>query len=155
MLLRFWSLIFPPSDLRHPVMTPAILFMSEVLCRCPITSGRDVAVGSFFCTLLLSVSPHRCLNWILLMTLTQRTVFDLKSVSSEDRITNGIYSAGLQVLSDSIAWLSMNLSCSFETNNCVCLTSQAGGNKIVFSSFLMWIYIYIFLYIPCVLTVTD
>ncbi|KAL3699158.1 hypothetical protein R1sor_017180 [Riccia sorocarpa] len=54
LLLRFWSMIFPPSDLRHPVMTPAILFMSEVLCRCPITSGRDVAVGAFLCSLLLS-----------------------------------------------------------------------------------------------------
>jgi hypothetical protein len=55
LLLRLWSLIFPPSDFRHAVMTPAILLMSEYLLRCPVTSARDVAIGSFICSLLLSV----------------------------------------------------------------------------------------------------
>lgn len=54
-LLRLWSLIFPCSDFRHVVMTPAILLMSEYLMRCPITSGRDVAIGSFLCSMVLSV----------------------------------------------------------------------------------------------------
>ncbi|KZV48053.1 nucleolar protein 14 [Dorcoceras hygrometricum] len=55
-LLRLWSMIFPCSDFRHAVMTPAILLMSEYLMRCPIISGRDVATGSFLCSMLLSVS---------------------------------------------------------------------------------------------------
>lgn len=55
LLLRLWSLIFPPSDFRHAVMTPAMLLMSEYLLRCPVTSARDVAIGSFICSLLLSV----------------------------------------------------------------------------------------------------
>ncbi|KAL1553306.1 nucleolar protein 14 isoform X2 [Salvia divinorum] len=54
--MRLWSMIFPCSDFRHAVMTPAILLMSEYLMRCPITSGRDIAVGSFLCSMLLSVS---------------------------------------------------------------------------------------------------
>lgn len=54
-LLRLWSLIFPCSDFRHVVMTPAIFLMCEYLMRCPILSGRDVAVGSFLCSMLLSV----------------------------------------------------------------------------------------------------
>ncbi|KAL2609472.1 hypothetical protein R1flu_028045 [Riccia fluitans] len=76
LLLRFWSMIFPPSDLRHPVMTPAILFMSEVLCRCPITSGRDVAVGAFMCSLLLSTLREarrfcpEALNFILTLLVS-------------------------------------------------------------------------------------
>jgi nucleolar protein 14 len=29
--------------------------MSEYLMRCPILSGRDIAIGSFLCTMVLSV----------------------------------------------------------------------------------------------------
>jgi hypothetical protein len=54
-LLRLWSLIFPCSDFRHVVMTPAILLMCEYLMRCPIVSGWDIAIGSFLCSMLLSV----------------------------------------------------------------------------------------------------
>ncbi|KAL8531509.1 hypothetical protein ACS0TY_008195 [Phlomoides rotata] len=55
-LLRLWSMIFPCSDFRHAVMTPAILLMCEYLMRCPLTSGRDIAIGSFLCSMVLSVS---------------------------------------------------------------------------------------------------
>ncbi|KAG0589628.1 hypothetical protein KC19_1G034800 [Ceratodon purpureus] len=55
LLFRLWSMIFPPSDFRHAVMTPAMLLMSEYLLRCPVKSGHDVAVGTFICSLLLSV----------------------------------------------------------------------------------------------------
>ncbi|KAK9934985.1 hypothetical protein M0R45_022104 [Rubus argutus] len=57
-LLRLWSLIFPCSDFRHVVMTPAIFLMCEYLMRCPILSGRDVAVGSFLCSILLSITKQ-------------------------------------------------------------------------------------------------
>lgn len=56
LLLRLWSLIFPSSDFRHAVMTPAVLLMSEYLMRCTVNSGRDVAIGTFLCSMLLSVS---------------------------------------------------------------------------------------------------
>jgi len=56
LLLRLWSLIFPSSDFRHVVMTPAVLLMSEYLMRCAVNSGRDVAIGTFLCSMLLSVS---------------------------------------------------------------------------------------------------
>lgn len=55
LLLRLWSLTFPCSDFRHIVMTPATLLMCEYLMRCPIVTGRDTAVGSFLCSMLLSV----------------------------------------------------------------------------------------------------
>jgi nucleolar protein 14 len=41
-------------------MTPAMLLMSEYLLRCPVTSARDVAIGSFICSLLLSVMRPAC-----------------------------------------------------------------------------------------------
>lgn len=49
-------MIFPCSDFRHVVTTPAMLLMSEYLMRCPIISGRDILVGSFLCSMMLSVS---------------------------------------------------------------------------------------------------
>ncbi|KAL3636188.1 hypothetical protein CASFOL_020735 [Castilleja foliolosa] len=57
-LLRLWSMIFPCSDFRHAVMTPAILLMSEYLMKCPIVSGRDIAIGSFLCSMVLSVTSQ-------------------------------------------------------------------------------------------------
>ena len=54
-LLRLWSMIFPCSDYHHVVITPAILLMCEYLMRCPIVTGRDIAIGSFLCSLLLYV----------------------------------------------------------------------------------------------------
>eukprot|EP00271_Cylindrocystis_brebissonii_P001708 TRINITY_DN1198_c4_g1_i1.p1 TRINITY_DN1198_c4_g1~~TRINITY_DN1198_c4_g1_i1.p1 ORF type:complete len:1029 (+),score=344.93 TRINITY_DN1198_c4_g1_i1:40-3126(+) len=47
LLMRLWTLIFPPSDFRHPVMTPALLLCAEYLARCPVRSLRDAAVGTF------------------------------------------------------------------------------------------------------------
>ncbi|KAH9602642.1 hypothetical protein KSS87_005127 [Heliosperma pusillum] len=58
LLLRLWSMIFPCSDFRHAVMTPAILLMCEYLMRCPVLSVRDAAIGSFLCSLLLSVTKQ-------------------------------------------------------------------------------------------------
>lgn len=48
-------MIFPCSDFRHVVMTPTILLMCEYLMRCPILSERDIAIGSFLCSMILSV----------------------------------------------------------------------------------------------------
>ncbi|CAN1152348.1 Nucleolar protein 14 [Linum perenne] len=55
-LLRLWSMIFPCSDFRHVVMTPAMLLICEYLMRAPISSGHDIAVGSFLCSMVLSVT---------------------------------------------------------------------------------------------------
>ncbi|XP_022951528.1 nucleolar protein 14 isoform X1 [Cucurbita moschata] len=57
-LLRLWSMIFPCSDYHHVVITPAILLMCEYLMRCPIVTGRDIAIGSFLCSLLLYVAKQ-------------------------------------------------------------------------------------------------
>ncbi|KAG6516645.1 hypothetical protein ZIOFF_027114 [Zingiber officinale] len=58
LLLRLWSLVFPCSDFRHVVMTPMLLLMCEYLMRCPIKSSRDATVGSFLCSMVLSVSKQ-------------------------------------------------------------------------------------------------
>eukprot|EP00898_Chlorokybus_atmophyticus_P003514 jgi/Chlat1/4163/Chrsp27S04265 len=55
LLLRLFALIFPVTDLRHPVMTPACLFVGQCLVDCPIRSGLDVALGLFTANLALSM----------------------------------------------------------------------------------------------------
>jgi nucleolar protein 14 len=51
-------MLFPPSDFRHVVMTPAVLLMAEYLMRCPVNYAKDLAVGTFICGLILSVSSY-------------------------------------------------------------------------------------------------
>ncbi|KAL2940753.1 Nucleolar protein 14 [Bienertia sinuspersici] len=58
LLLRLWSMIFPCSDFRHAVMTPATLLMSEYLMRCSVLTVRDAAIGSFLCCIVLLVSKQ-------------------------------------------------------------------------------------------------
>ncbi|MQL95018.1 hypothetical protein Taro_027685 [Colocasia esculenta] len=58
LLLRLWSLTFPCSDFRHIVMTPATLLICEYLMRCPIITGQDTTIGSFICSMLLSVAKQ-------------------------------------------------------------------------------------------------
>jgi nucleolar protein 14 len=44
-LLRLFGLVFPSSDKRHPVLTPAGLLACSCLMHAPLARPRDVAVG--------------------------------------------------------------------------------------------------------------
>lgn len=45
------STLFSTSDFRHPVVTPTILFMGQILTQCPTKTRRDVATGLYICSL--------------------------------------------------------------------------------------------------------
>ncbi|OMO93529.1 Nucleolar protein 14 [Corchorus capsularis] len=86
-LLRLWSMIFPGSDFRHAVMTPAILLMCEYLMRCPIKSGQDVATGSFLCSMVLMVTKQSrkfCPEAIMFLRTLLMAATDQKLASEED-----------------------------------------------------------------------
>ncbi|XP_078455784.1 nucleolar protein 14 [Lampetra fluviatilis] len=51
--LKLVSLIFPTSDFRHPVVTPATVYLSQILSQCAVSSLRAVGVSLFACHLLL------------------------------------------------------------------------------------------------------
>ncbi|KAM6428917.1 nucleolar protein 14 [Rhynochetos jubatus] len=51
--LKITSLLFPTSDFRHPVVTPAFTYMSQLLTKCHITTLQDVIKGLFVCCLFL------------------------------------------------------------------------------------------------------
>ncbi|NXD75871.1 NOP14 protein, partial [Halcyon senegalensis] len=51
--LKITSLLFPTSDFWHPVVTPAFIYMSQLLTKCRITTLQDVIKGLFVCCLFL------------------------------------------------------------------------------------------------------
>ncbi|XP_040481289.1 nucleolar protein 14 [Ursus maritimus] len=51
--LKIAGLLFPASDLRHPVVTPALVCMSQLLTKCPVLSLQDVVKGLFVCSVFL------------------------------------------------------------------------------------------------------
>ncbi|XP_008991936.1 nucleolar protein 14 isoform X1 [Callithrix jacchus] len=51
--LKITGLLFPTSDFRHPVVTPALVCLSQLLTKCPILSLQDAVKGLFACCLFL------------------------------------------------------------------------------------------------------
>uniref|UniRef100_A0A4W3JIF3 NOP14 nucleolar protein n=1 Tax=Callorhinchus milii TaxID=7868 RepID=A0A4W3JIF3_CALMI len=51
--LKIASSLFPTSDFRHSVVTPAMVYMSHMVIRCSVTSLRDIAAGLFTCCVFL------------------------------------------------------------------------------------------------------
>ncbi|KAM6901193.1 nucleolar protein 14 [Lycodopsis pacificus] len=49
--LKVTALLFPTSDFRHPVSTPALLYISQALTKCPVRSLQDVTSGLALCCL--------------------------------------------------------------------------------------------------------
>ncbi len=53
LLLRLCPQIWPPTDFRHPVATPALLLLGQALTQCPVTSAHDAERGLFLAALAL------------------------------------------------------------------------------------------------------
>ncbi|XP_051533623.1 nucleolar protein 14 [Myxocyprinus asiaticus] len=53
MYLKITALLFPTSDFRHPVTTPAFLYISQTLTKCTVCSLEDVSKGLILCCLAL------------------------------------------------------------------------------------------------------
>ncbi|CAL8463440.1 g2974 [Coccomyxa elongata] len=56
LLLKLWATLFPVSDRRHPVATPAALLVSAHLALCPISRASDIAQGLFLSALALHMA---------------------------------------------------------------------------------------------------
>ncbi|KAJ8338990.1 hypothetical protein SKAU_G00357760 [Synaphobranchus kaupii] len=64
--LKITALLFPTSDFRHPVVTPALMYISQALTKCPVTTLEEVTSGLVLCCLVLEY-----------VTLSQRFVPEL------------------------------------------------------------------------------
>lgn len=51
LLLRLLPRIFPVTDFRHPVVTPALLYLGQALSQCPVVTPTDVERGLFVAAL--------------------------------------------------------------------------------------------------------
>ncbi|XP_004579437.2 nucleolar protein 14 [Ochotona princeps] len=51
--LKIAGMLFPTSDFRHPVVTPALVCMSQLLTKCRVLSLQDVVKGLFVCGMFL------------------------------------------------------------------------------------------------------
>ncbi|KAM4720033.1 nucleolar protein 14 [Anableps anableps] len=51
--LKVTALLFPTSDFRHPVTTPALLYISQTLTKCPVRSLQDLTSGLVLCCLAI------------------------------------------------------------------------------------------------------
>ncbi|XP_015276134.1 PREDICTED: nucleolar protein 14 [Gekko japonicus] len=51
--LKIVAILFPTSDYWHPVVTPSMVYMSQLLTKCPVTTLQDVVKGLFVCCLFL------------------------------------------------------------------------------------------------------
>ncbi|XP_057674973.1 nucleolar protein 14 [Corythoichthys intestinalis] len=49
--LKVAALLFPTSDFRHPVTTPALLYIGQALTKCPVRSLENVTSGLVLCCL--------------------------------------------------------------------------------------------------------
>ena len=45
LLLKLWATLYPVSDRRHPVLTPAAILVSAHLALCRLTSASDISCG--------------------------------------------------------------------------------------------------------------
>lgn len=54
-LLKLVSVLFPTSDLRHDVVTPAMLLLSQLLTQCPVRSIHDVTAAMLCANIALEV----------------------------------------------------------------------------------------------------
>lgn len=60
LVLRCVVRLFPSSDLRHSVMTPVCLLLSDALCVSRMVCVRDVALGVFVAQVLMEAFVGRC-----------------------------------------------------------------------------------------------
>ncbi|XP_056146831.1 nucleolar protein 14 [Lampris incognitus] len=51
--LKVTALLFPTSDFRHPVTTPALLYITQALTKCAVTSLQDMVSGLVLCCMAL------------------------------------------------------------------------------------------------------
>ncbi|XP_070804829.1 nucleolar protein 14 isoform X1 [Pituophis catenifer annectens] len=51
--LKIITVLFPTSDFWHPVVTPSLIYMSQLLTKCAVRTEQDVVKGLFICCLFL------------------------------------------------------------------------------------------------------
>uniref|UniRef100_A0A8C5A6B2 Nucleolar protein 14 n=1 Tax=Gadus morhua TaxID=8049 RepID=A0A8C5A6B2_GADMO len=126
--LKVVALLFPTSDYRHPVTTPALLFICQSLSKCPVTSLQDVTSGLVLCCLALEYVSlsKRLLPELLnfLCGILHLAVPDKTSTGSHaPSLTHWFIILSMNVMaysSLSVKGNRKNQKCQFKTRVCAC-----------------------------------
>ncbi|XP_077136163.1 nucleolar protein 14 [Ranitomeya variabilis] len=115
---KITGILFPTSDFWHPVVTPAVTVMSQLLTKCPVTSLEDVAAGLFVsCMFLEFVSLSKrfipeMINFLLgILHLTTPRKASVDYVVVPPFKLHGKFSELLLIdnMEDSASWVKKNL----------------------------------------------
>ncbi|XP_052860180.1 nucleolar protein 14 homolog [Anopheles cruzii] len=80
-MLKLVPLLYSASDARHTIVTPVLVFVSEILTRCYVRNRRDLTRGLFLVTVVLECveqskrflsAAHDFLNNVLLLARPER-----------------------------------------------------------------------------------
>ncbi len=58
LLLRACGHIFPVTDLRHPVVTPALLLLGQTIAQCPVRTVQDVVMGLISSSIMIEYTKE-------------------------------------------------------------------------------------------------
>jgi nucleolar protein 14 len=58
LLLRACGHIFPVTDLRHPVVTPALLLLGQTIAQCPVRTVQDVVMGLLCSSIMIEYTKE-------------------------------------------------------------------------------------------------
>lgn len=86
-LLKLFSTVFPVSDKRHAVLTPASLLITSALANCPLARGRDVGTGLYLAGMavhLHSQAKRYCPEPLVLCTLLLESITGSGGGSGEE-----------------------------------------------------------------------
>ena len=109
-LLRLWTILFPTSDYKHPVVNPMVMLICHHLSYSPLTRTSDIAVGILLCTLCASIvsKTKRYMSEPILFLSSIMALF----VTNNENVKQGEEEFGVDVelslnqLQQTLPWLS-------------------------------------------------
>lgn len=93
LILRVIGQLFPGSDVRHGIMTPFFILISESISPARLKSDKDFALATFLCSIILELSSPstRVSGQIVQFLATALASYPCSAVSAnETKSTNGV-----------------------------------------------------------------
>uniref|UniRef100_A0A182Q8Y2 Nucleolar protein 14 n=1 Tax=Anopheles farauti TaxID=69004 RepID=A0A182Q8Y2_9DIPT len=137
-LLKLVPQLFSASDRRHSVVTPAIVFMGELLTRCQVRNRRDLSRGLLLVTTVLECveqskrflpSTIAFLTGVLTNTTEQTNATAFSTIKQPFKFTSGIIllPTDMNAIGDELLTaqdlLSTEMTASFKVRSVTCTVS--------------------------------
>lgn len=119
--LKLASHLYSTSDFRHPIISPCVILISQILTKCRVHTRRDISVGLFLVTIVLDYAQQSSrflpaavnfLSGIFYLCAPKRPIQQLKTIPP---FKSSAELASLLVLSEKV---------KKPTSNCCYLTAS-------------------------------